>query len=41
LNLQWSLVTQGALEHASKTITDWWDGAFLAGNAPTAREAAA
>lgn len=26
------LVTQGALERASDTITNWWEGAFLAGS---------
>jgi SAM-dependent methyltransferase len=26
------LVTQGALERASEYITNWWEGAFLAGN---------
>jgi hypothetical protein len=27
------LITQAALERASETITDWWEGAFLAGDA--------
>lgn len=27
------LVTQAALERASETITDWWEGAFLTGDA--------
>jgi protein-L-isoaspartate O-methyltransferase len=29
------LITQAALERASETITDWWEGAFLAGDAHT------